>query len=100
MGIEHLLCRLDAISIPKNAVHLRAYRKTLVAWIEETLTELWMLRFPVATAPLTKPPKTKTKTTTKTKASSTVTPSKKSKRLAAKARAKQWAKNTYGKEGS
>jgi len=97
--IGHLLCRLDAVPIPKQAVQLRAYRKTLVAWIEETLMELWMLRFPVAAAPLTKP--TKTKTATKTKAStSTVTPSKKSKRLAAKARAKQWAKKTYGKEGS
>jgi len=92
--IEHLLCRLDAIPIPKNAVQLCAYRKTLVGWIEETLTDLWMIRFPVA-APVTKA--TKTKPATKTKTSSTVTPSKKSKRLAAKARAKQWAKKTYGK---
>lgn len=95
---EHLLCRLDAIHIPKNALYLLAYRKTLVEWIEETLVDQWMIRFPVA-APLTKPTKTqptKSKTAKKTKAS-VVTPSKKSKRLAAKARAKQWAEKTYGK---
>merc|ERR1712194_960213 len=103
MGISQLLCQLDEIDIPRQALYLRAQRKALVK-VTEYLIEAWKIRFAATVTTKTTATKTKsaemaiTKRKTKAPSRSTITPSKRSKRLAAKARAKQWAEKTYGKK--
>jgi len=105
--ISQLLCQLDEIDIPRQALYLRAKRKALVK-VTEYLVEAWKIRFVATVTTKTTATKTKsksksaematTKRKTKAPSRSTITSSKRSKRLAAKARAKQWAEKTYGKK--
>jgi hypothetical protein len=88
--ITSLLCHLDAIDIPQQAVFLRSQRKQFVRRIEG-LIDLWK-------ASMSSKKKKKSTTTRRVVSSSTSsTPTKKEKRLAAKARARQWSEKTFRK---
>jgi hypothetical protein len=82
--VTSLLCNLDAIDIPQQAVFLRSQRKQFVRRIEG-LTDLWK---PVSSS---SSKKNKSTTTRRVVSSRTSTPTKKEKLLAAKARARQWS---------
>jgi hypothetical protein len=83
--ITSLLCHLDAIDIPQQAVFLRSQRKQFVGRIEG-LIDLWK-------ASMSSKKKKKSTTTRRVVISST--PTKKEKLLAAKARAQQWSDKTF-----
>ena len=88
--ITSLLCNLDAIDIPQQAVFVRSQRKQFVKRIEG-LTDLWK---PVSSS---SSKKNKSTTTRRVVSSRTSTPTKKEKLLAAKARARQWSDKTLRK---
>jgi hypothetical protein len=85
--ITTLLCKLDAIDIPQQAVFLRSQRKQFVKRIEG-LIDLWKASMSS---------KKKKKSTTTRRVVSSSTPTKKEKLLAAKARARQWSEKTFRK---
>ncbi|OEU12904.1 hypothetical protein FRACYDRAFT_244177 [Fragilariopsis cylindrus CCMP1102] len=87
--ITSLLCHLDAIDIPQQAVFLRSQRKQFVRRIEGLID--------LRKASMSSKKRKKSTTTRRVVSSSSTssTPTKKEKLLAAKARARQWSDKTF-----
>ncbi|OEU22183.1 hypothetical protein FRACYDRAFT_232337 [Fragilariopsis cylindrus CCMP1102] len=92
--IDTLLCRLDALDIPQQAVFMRSQRKQLVKRIEGLTVAVPSVS---SLSSSSSKKKKKSTTTRRVVSSSTCTPTKKEKRLAANAWAKQWSVKVFGK---